>query len=229
MSFYDYHLHSENFNETIEIAKKLGFGGLCFVLNWSNHKDLEAFKKVSKTKGLDIVVGVELHEKAYNVKKVAKKIRKDVEIILVHGGDYDVNRAAVETPEVDILLHPEMDRDDSGFDHVMAKLAKENNVAIDFALNDVIYSYKKSRVKILAHLMKNAKIVKKYKTPFVLTSGGYSTWDLRSPSEILSFGKILGFESSNIKKALSGWIVKENRKRLKKGWIQPGVEVLEKV
>src|SRR3990167_1587444 len=107
----------------------------------------------------------------------------------------------------------------------MVRLAKENNVAIDFAFNDVMYSYDKTRVRVLSNLVKNAALVKKYKAPFVLTSGGYSSWDLRSPSELISFGKVLGFDIPQIKQALSDWLVKENRKRLEGKWIQPGVEI----
>ena len=138
MNFYDYHLHSENIQETVEVAKKLGLSGLCFVINWTNKDDLEAFKAKLPKENIDLFLGVELHEKSGNVSIIAKKIRKDVDVILVHGGDLEVNRTAVETPEVDILLHPEMERDDQGLDHVMVRLAKENNVAIDFAFNDVI-------------------------------------------------------------------------------------------
>ena len=225
MNFYDYHLHSENIQETVEVAKKLGLSGLCFVINWTNKDDLEAFKAKLPKENIDLFLGVELHEKAGNVSIIARKLRKDVDVILVHGGDLEVNRTAVETPEVDILLHPEMERDDQGLDHVMVRLAKENNVAIDFAFNDVMYSYDKTRVRVLSNLIKNAALVKKYKAPFVLTSGGYSSWDLRSPSELISFGKVMGFESPQIKSALSDWLVKENRKRLEGKWIQPGVEI----
>ena len=109
----------------------------------------------------------------------------------------------------------------------MAKLAKKNNVSIEFSLSDLIQTSKLSRSKILHDLMENAKLVKKYKTPFVLTSGSFDCFGLRSPSELLSFGRVLGFQDPEIKNALSDFIVKENRKRLSGKWVMPGVEVVE--
>ena len=74
-------------------------------------------------------------------------------------------------------------------------------------------------------MLETAKLVKKFRAPFVLTSGAMSEWDLRSPSEFYSFGKVLGFDPSGIRTNLSDKIVEENRKRLGDKWIMPGVEV----
>ncbi len=238
---YDYHAHTESVEESVKIAKRLSLSGLCLAVNWTNQKDLDDFKqsalsfekesveipKKTDRRGqpVDIFVGLEIKDKPHKLKDLARLVRKKTEVLMVHGGDLEVNRAALETPEVDILLHPEMGREDSGLDHIMVKLAKKNNVAIEFGLNDVIYAYKKTRARILNSLIKNADLVRKYKAPFVITSGAFSEWDLRSPSELLSFGRFLGFKDPEIKKALSNWIVKENRKRLSGNWIMPGVEL----
>ncbi len=227
---YDYHCHFENLEGGVKIAKSLGLGGVCLTLNWTNEASLNQFlanvEKI-KTKDFDIAIAVELEGKPNQVRELAKRLRKSVEIISVHGGDSEVNRMAVETPEIDILLHPELKREDSGFDHVMAKLAKENNVAIEFCLSDLVYTYKKPRADILKNLLYNAKLVRKFKTPFVLTSGAFSEWNLRAPSELISFGRILGFSDTQISHALLGHMIRENRKRLDRKFVIPGVEVLE--
>ncbi len=243
MQFYDLHIHTDNLEETVKIARLLGISGLGIIINWTSLEDLENFKKSISIKGDDsavrggnvsptLALGVEIKDKPSNIVRIVKQIRKEVDLILVHGGDLEVNRIAVETPEVDILVHPENkdpdqeSRQDSGLDQVMVKLAKKNNVHIEFSLNDVIYSYKKTRASLLKSLLQNAKLVKKYKTPFVITSGSWSPWNLRSASDLLSFGKYLGFQDPEIKKSLSGEKLLENRKRLSGNWIMPGVEVV---
>ena len=118
MTFYDYHAHSENIEETIKTAKLLGFSGLCFVTNWTNAGDLENFKKLIEPhkKNIDISIGVEIKEKPNKIPELASKLRKSAEVILVHGGDPEVNRVSVETPEIDILVHPESNQENSGLD-----------------------------------------------------------------------------------------------------------------
>ena len=225
----DYHAHAENLAETIKAAKKLGFSGICLAINWSGSENLEKFMPSINPfkKELDIAIGVEIKDKPNKICHIVESAREKAEIILVHGGDLEVNRVSVETAGIDILLHPEMGREDSGIDHTMARLAKKNNVAIEFSLNDLIQSSKLTRSRLLHNLMENAKLVRKYKAPFVLTSGAFDPFGLRSPSDLLSFGRVLGFQDPEIKKALSDSIIKENRKRLSGKWVMPGVEVVE--
>lgn len=229
MAFYDYHAHAENFDETIKTAKSLGLTGMCLVSNWTNIQDFQSFKKQVEPykKEIDIVIGIEIKEKHTKIPELASNLREEAEIILVHGGDLEVNRAAVETAEVDILLHPELGREDSGIDHTMARLAKKNNVAIEFSLSDLIQSSKITRSKLLRSMLENAKLVRKYRVPFVLTSGAFGASGLRSASELFSLGKVLGFQDKEIKISMSDSVIKENRKRLSGKWVMPGVEVVD--
>ena len=227
MNFYEYHVHPEiDLEGMVEILRKLGWSGACFVCE-SFEMIRETRKKLENIEtNLDIAFGYKIKtEKTNNIPKLARKFRKRVELILVHGGDIEINRKACETPEVDILAHPELGRNDSGLDYVMAKFAKENHVAIEFNFRSLLMSYKKSRSDVFARMLENAKLVKKYKTPFVITSGALEPWDARSPSEMTAFGKILGLNPRDIKANLSGARIEENRKRLSGKWVMPGVEV----
>ncbi len=230
MAFYDYHLHTEDMEKTAALAEMLGFSGISVVFNWTNFEDFVKIREkiVScKKGGFDIALGMEIKDKPHRIADVAQKIRKEADLILVHGGDLEVNRAALETAEVDILLHPELGREDSGIDHTMVRLAKKNNVAIEFSMSDLIQSSRVGRARLIHSMLENAKLVKKYAAPFVLTSGAFDEWGLRSPSELTALGKVLGFQDPEIKKALSGAMLKENRKRLSGKWVMPGVEIVE--
>jgi len=233
MEFYDLNARAdspEDLEEALRLARELGFSGLGLVIEYSRDfaREMESLKKQIKTlkPGLDISLGVEIPStRPGNIKKIAQSLRKRVELILVSGGEPEANRRALETPEVDILCHPSLGRNDSGIDHVMAKLSAKNNVSIEFNFNEIIYVYKKRRSQVLQNLLAAAGLVKKYRAPFTLSSGAQEPWNLRGPSELITLARLLGLPAGDAKRSLSGKILQENRKRLGKGWVMPGVEV----
>jgi ribonuclease P/MRP protein subunit RPP1 len=229
MNFYEYHAHAEvDVNGMLTLLERMGWKGVCFV-----SKSLEEtaalrsqFASMPSKPPLDVSFGLKIETSHPDqMQKLARKARKAVEVILVHGGNIEVNRAACETPEIDVLAHPELGRNDGGIDMVMAKLAKKNHVAIEFNMRNVLISNRKTRADVFASMLENAKLVRKYKPPFVLTSGAVDPYDLRAPSELLSFARLLGLNPKYAKAALSSKMLHDNRKRLGGKWIMPGVEV----
>ncbi len=193
MAAYDLHAHSslsigENtIDEMAEMAKNLGLNGL----------GIATYSPVNLPVigGMDIVSCVIIEPStAEDLEKEARKIRSKAEILMVHGGNYDVNRAACENSIVDVLCHPELDRRDSGLDHICVKAAQENNVAIEINFREILESYKKKRVNILSSIKRNVKLCNKYGARIVTTSGALTKWQLRSPRELAAFAKILGMD-----------------------------------
>jgi len=236
MNCYDFHIHSA-FSEgesTIEqIAKRaklLGFKGICFAEYFKNEDQIPKLKKeiqsAEKKEKIKIYLGFEARNSA-ELKKL-KQIRKKYDVLLVRGGNLDLNRKAVETKQVDILTHPELDQKNSGFNHVMAKLARKNNVAIEINFRQVLQSYKGTRAHILKKMATNVMLCKKYKVPVVICSGGISHLHLKDPLILSSIGTLLGLEIKQAKDAISKTpenIIKMIRKRQSKKWIMPGVEI----
>jgi ribonuclease P/MRP protein subunit RPP1 len=227
MKLYDLCVKVENLKETIDIAKKLGWDGLGLIIPYSVNymKELGALKEsVKKLKSkIDVGFGIELDTKdSRDVRKTVKAIRRDVELVVVRGGTPEVNRIALETPEVDILTHND---GDMKINHVLAKLAAKNSVAIGFVFSNILLSYKRTRISLFSDMISNAKVLKKYRSPFIISSGSLSVWDMRSPSDLLAFGKLLGFQENQVNQSMSDAILRENRKRLGKKWVMPGVEI----
>ena len=220
MDFWDLGVQTGETEETAKVAKSLGWKGIGLILPWAERGELKAIK----VKGFGFSAGVLV--KGKNFRKDIQKVRRETELVIVEGGDPEINRQAVETREADILACPWRGRQDSGLDYVMAKLAAKNRVAVQFEFRELLYSSKRTRVQLLSQLMEAAKLVKKYRAPFVITSGARIPFDLRAPSDLVSFGRVLGFRDPEIKKAMSDSIVKENRKRLAGKWVMPGVEVV---
>jgi len=238
MNFYDFHIRSEfsegksSIEEIAERAKLLGYKGICFSEYFRNKKQIEHLKKqvsaISQKVGIDIFVGFQ----ARNTSELGKlaKIRRQYDVLLVRGSDLNLNRRAVETPEVDVLLHPEFERKDSGMNHVMAKLAAKNNVAVELNFREILLSSKNTRARIIHNMMKNVMLCKKYHAPIIICSGAISHLQLKDPKVLISMGCLLGLELNEAKKALSEIpesIIKMIRERQSKSWIRPGVRLVK--
>ncbi|MCX6821181.1 MAG: PHP domain-containing protein [Candidatus Aenigmarchaeota archaeon] len=237
MNFYDFHVHSEfsegesTIEEIANRAKLLGYKGICFTtyLDDKNKikKTKEIVSKLSKQIGIEIFIGFE----ARNMSELDKLIRfrREYDVLLVKGSDLLLNRKAVETKEVDILTHPEYNRRDSGFNHVMAQLATENNVAIEINFREILNSSKNTRANIMHKIKTNVEICKKYKVPVIICSGSVTHWQLKDPKILISMGCLLGLELKEAKKTISEIpenIIKMIKERQDEKWIRPGVKVV---
>jgi ribonuclease P/MRP protein subunit RPP1 len=238
MQAFDMHVHSafsggiSSLEELASTAKILGYRGICFVAYPLSKKEEEILKaeieRVRKEFGIEIYLGFE----ARNVKelKMLAKRRKEFDVLLARGGDLKLNRVACETPEVDILTHPEFGRNDCGFNHVLARLAAENNVAIELNFREILVSSKASRAKVLSHIQKNLMLAKKFNAPIIICSGAISHFEMRDPYCLISMATQLGLELKEAKNAITKVpqkIIEEIRKRRDEKWIMPGVEIVK--
>lgn len=224
--FYDLCVRTEDLRNTLGTARKLGWQGLGILIPYSVSymRELGELREEVKNldAGIDVGFGVEINARDPNeARRVAKIVRKDAELVVVRGGKPEVERTVLETPEVDVLLHDA----DTRLNHVLAKLAARNNVAVGFVFSSLLLSYKRTRISVFSNMISSARLLRKYRSPVILSSGSMSPWDLRSPSDLLAFGRLLGFQDNQAAVAMSDRMLKENRKRLGKKWVMPGVEI----
>jgi ribonuclease P/MRP protein subunit RPP1 len=123
-------------------------------------------------------------------------------LIYVQGGSLKINRFALEIG-VDALISPEFGRRDSGLDHVLARLAAKNDVAIGFSLAPLLRANPYERANILKFMMRNWRLIEKYKVPRFLTSSAESFWEVRAPRDLASFGIAIGMEIPQAKASIS--------------------------
>lgn len=238
MKFFDLHVHSafsegeSTIEQIAQRAKELGYSGICFSEYYEGRARLEKLKaeiaKALEKVNIEIFLGFE----ARNLRELRQlaDMRRMFDVLLAHGGDLDMNRAAVETKEVDILTHPEHGRYDCGMNHVMAKLAKENEVAIEINLREILTSTKKTRSRVLANMRDNIELAKKYKMHVILCSGAISHWDLKDPLCMSSMAEQLGLPLKNAKESVSKIpekIVERAKERKSGKWIMPGVKIVK--
>lgn len=238
MKFYDICVQSnigsgENSLEQVtDYAKRLGYSGIavCDIF-----RDVDAIERAkaqiaSVSADIEIYNGVIIQAKTVGeMKEILTKVREKVAVVVVSGGDYMINRAACEDPRVDVLLHPEFGRYDSGLDEPCMDLARVNNVAIGIGFREILESYRKQRSYLLQSLSKNIELCRKYKTPIVLTSGAQSVWDMRSPRDMVSLANVLGMDIASAFSAVSSTpfgMIDENLRTLAGKKIANGVEVI---
>lgn len=237
MQAYDLHVHSafsggsSSLEELASTAKQLGYTGICFVAYPMSEREegilkaeIERVKKIFK---IEILLGFE----ARNRKELEnlKRRRKEFDILLVRGGSLKMNRLAVETRGVQILTHPEYERFDPGLNHVLAKLAAKNNVAIEINFREVIVTSKRTRENVLRNISKDVMVAKKFHAPIIICSGALSHWMMRDPYVLSSFATQVGLELKEAKDAITKVpkkIIEEAKERRSKGWVMEGVKIL---
>ncbi len=209
--FYDFNIHpsDSSITELALEAKRLGYSGIA-VIN-STIPDKEALPE-----NLSIYRCIELSGR--RIREEIKK-HKGSDILTVIGGDESLNRAAVETEGLDILLQP------AQFNNVLAKAAADNSIAIGFNLGAIIHLRGEARVRELMLMKANLKHARKYKLSMILTSSAHSIYDLRSPRELAALGGLFGMTREEAVGAMSAAPL-EILRRKSPEYIQEGIEIL---
>lgn len=237
--YYDLHVSAKDFEEKIELAEHLGWNGICLVEDFdSNFKSFsEKIKNVKEKSKIDILIGAKISTKIPNeIQRKSRAALEYADLILVDGGDEDINRAASECWEVDILCHPEiigkdfMDQKNSGVDHIMARFMSERVIALEIDFSRILNSYGMLRSQMMGRMRQNVMLARKYEVPIVITSNAEDRWSLRAPRELISMGLSLGMTGETAKKAVEEnplKIIKKSRDRKDPNVIMKGLEVID--
>lgn len=136
-----------------------------------------------------------------NFMKIREAIRKNKgKHIIFSSNDDELNRKVLEKEKIDILLIPLSHRKDkqkqrdSGFNQVLARIAKKNNVIIGINLDEIIES--KEKEKILSRIKQNIKLCNKNKLKMKFISQKYE----RNLYDLKALGAVLGMPT---------WMTKE--------------------
>jgi len=136
--------------------------------------------------------------------KARNKIKKNKDKKIIFFSDNDeLNRKVLEKEKIDILLLNQLKRKDtlkqrnSGFNHVLAKIAKKKEIIIGINLDEIINANQKQKSKILARVMQNIKLCNKNKIKMKFIS---LKKNLRNIYDLKALGLVLGMPT---------WMTKE--------------------
>jgi ribonuclease P/MRP protein subunit RPP1 len=107
--------------------------------------------------------------KESNFDKARKLIKENSGKKIIFCGDDETNRKILEKEKINVLLLNQENRQDfqkqrnSGFNHVLAKLAKKNKVVIGINLDEIIETDKKHKAIIFGKIKQNIELCNKNK------------------------------------------------------------------
>lgn len=129
-----------------------------------------------------------------NFDEARKAIRENKgKTIIFSGNDDELNKKILEKEDIHILLlnlssrKDRMKQRDSGFNHVLAKLAKKKNISLGINLDEIINSKPKEKSEILARVRQNIKLCNKNKLKMKFISS-----EKRQEYNLKSLGLVLG-------------------------------------
>ncbi len=112
----------------------------------------------------------------------------------------------------------------SGMNHVLAKILHEKDIIVAFSFNSFL-----SGKDVIGRMRQNVKLCRKYKVKMVFASFATSPYEMRSLEDLKSFARVIGMNSSEIKRSSSILKDRIERNRKKRAGKLPvdGVEVLD--
>jgi RNase P/RNase MRP subunit p30 len=128
-----------------------------------------------------------------NFEKARKLIKENAGKRIIFSGDDETNRKVLEKEDINILLLNQENKKDfqkqrnSGFNHVLAKLAKKKNIVIGINLDEIINSGEREKAAIIARVRQNVKICikNKLKMRFIYKKEKRDILDLKSLGLVL--------------------------------------------
>ncbi len=174
---------NNNEEEFIAMAEKLGYNALRFLY------DINEYGKKFESKKIKVYTGI-----LADSRNIIKNRHEKVFVAVKSFGD---DREIIEQSKADMIFafedRPKRDfihQRASGLNHIMCKLAKENNVTIGFSLSSILNSGDKHVV--LGRMKQNIKMCKKTRTKTAIASFAKKPSEMRSVHDLKSLFKILG-------------------------------------
>lgn len=137
-----------------------------------------------------------------NIEEARKLIKKSGKPIIVKARNLEFNRKILEYGKFDILLDIEessgknkLRQIDSGFNEVLAAIARKNNISIGIDLKKINQLSKEKKAEYLTKLKQNIKICRKFETNMVILN-------VEDKNLAKAFLTSLGASSQQISKAL---------------------------
>ncbi|HSA38608.1 MAG TPA: RNase P subunit p30 family protein [Methanoregula sp.] len=172
-------------------AKTLGFDSLVAIDTPAGSFD-----------GVEILCGIILP--AASVRDIITRVKRSKDsatVISVLARDNGFNRAAIGLKGVHILRGLQT-ADKNAFDHVTAKMAADNGVAIDIDLSALIAGRGIARQRAIQRYRDIMTFERRFEFPLTLSTYARSYLDLRAVREITGLGSLFGMDIPDVEKAL---------------------------
>lgn len=152
--------------------------------------------------GVEIVSGINIQDASMrDVIARVKRVKDAGTVVSVSARDNGFNRAAISLNGVHMLRGIQA-ADKTAFDHVTAKIAADNNVAIDIDLSVLVAARGITRQRAIHRYRDVLILEQKFEFPVSLSSYARSYLDLRAVREITGLCSLIGMDMEDVKRAL---------------------------
>jgi ribonuclease P/MRP protein subunit RPP1 len=154
--------------------------------------------------GIEICTGVII--KGFPLKDIISRIKKEKSteaVVSVEAGDNSFNRAVISLKGVHSIRGIQS-AEKTAFDHVAAKMAADNRVAIDLDLSVIVSGRGNTRQRAMHRFRDVLILEQRFEFPLTLSSYAHSVLDMRAVREITGLCSIIGMDISDVEKAFSG-------------------------
>ncbi|MGM5481834.1 MAG: RNase P subunit p30 family protein [Nanobdellota archaeon] len=212
--YYDVVCPNGNEREFIEMAKRLGYGGICFLYE----------EKIPTNQISDERVVIFSAVIARDSRKAERKadlfFAKEVTSIrnLIEKGFSGIILGAENQKRKD-FIHQR----NSGVDHIICEFAKKKGTAFGFSFNDLITP---PGSRFVGRVIQNIRLFQKYNLDAVICSLAQKPYEMRNPRDLISLYGWLGLISPKLALSNLGKLVKTYKKK-SKDKISEGIEVVE--
>jgi ribonuclease P/MRP protein subunit RPP1 len=154
--------------------------------------------------GVDLCTGILIRDTP--VRDLVNRIRRESNfhaVVSVQAGDSGFNRAVITTKGVHILRGIQS-ADKNAFDHVTARMAADNRVAVDIDLSPLISGRGIARQRAIHRYRDVMVLEQRFEFPIVISSHARSVLEMRSVREITGLCSLIGMDMSEVEKSFSG-------------------------
>ena len=151
--------------------------------------------------GIEISTGLLIRDTA--IRDLVNRIKRERNthaVLSVQAGDNGFNRAVISTRGVHILRGIQS-ADKYAFDHVAARMAADNRVAVDIDLSPLIAGRGITRQRAMHRYRDILVLEQRFEFPIVLSSHARSILEMRAVREIAGICSLIGMDTPDIEKS----------------------------
>lgn len=153
---------------------------------------------------VEVRSGLMIHDVSIkDVLSAVKRSKDSGKVISVNAANNSFNRAVIGIKGVHILRGIQS-ADKLAFDHVAAKMAADNRVAVDIDLFPIIMGRSVARQRAIHRYMDILVLEQRFEFPLTLSTHAHSLLEMRNVRDIAGLCSLFGMDVADVERALAG-------------------------
>ena len=138
-----------------------------------------------------------------DVISAVKRVKDSGKVVSVNAANNSFNRAVIGIKGVHILRGIQA-ADKLAFDHVTAKMAADNRVAVDIDLSPIIHGRSVTRQRAIHRYMDILVLEQRFEFPITLSTHARSFLEMRNVRDVAGMCSLIGMDVPDVERALAG-------------------------